>query len=124
MLIEIDFNSDEAFYMQIRNQVILNIAYGYLAPGETLPSVRQLAEDAGINMHTVNKAYSVLKQEGYVKIDRRRGAMIDIDYDRMKVLMELKSELRLVIAKSQCKKINREDLHALIDEIYDEKMEE
>ena len=42
--------------------------------GEQLPSVRQLAEDIGINMHTVNKAYTVLKQEGYVKVDRRKGS--------------------------------------------------
>ena len=60
-LIEIDFNSDEAIYMQLRNQIILGIATSRIHNGDTLPSVRQLADLIGINMHTVNKAYSVLK---------------------------------------------------------------
>ena len=62
MLIEIDFNSDEAIYVQLCNQIIMGIATDQLKIGETLPSVRQLADTVGINMHTVNKAYSVLRQ--------------------------------------------------------------
>ena len=73
MFIEIDFNSDEAIYMQLRNQIILGIATSRFQEGDMLPSVRQLADTIGINMHTVNKAYTVLKQEGYVKVDRRKG---------------------------------------------------
>lgn len=82
MIVEIDFNSDEAIYIQLRNQIIIGIATERLREGETLPSVRQLADDIGINMHTVNKAYSVLKQEGFVKLDRRRGAVISLDADK------------------------------------------
>ena len=74
MIIEIDFNSSEAIYMQLRNQIILGIATSQLQEGESLPSVRQLADHIGINMHTVNKAYTVLKQEGFLKLDRRKGA--------------------------------------------------
>ena len=62
MIIEIDFNSDEALYLQLRNQIILGIATSRIREGDELPSVRQLAGDIGINMHTVNKAYSVLRQ--------------------------------------------------------------
>jgi GntR family transcriptional regulator len=62
--IQIDFNSDEAIYIQLRNQIILGIATSRIQEGDTLPSVRQLADNIGINMHTVNKAYSVLRQEG------------------------------------------------------------
>ena len=86
MFIEIDFNSDEAIYMQLRNQIILGIATDRFREGDMLPSVRQLADSIGINMHTVNKAYTVLKQEGYVKVDRRKGAMIALDIDRMRTL--------------------------------------
>ena len=70
---EIDFNSDEAIYIQLRNQIILGIATNRYREGDVLPSVRQLADEIGINMHTVNKAYTVLKQEGFVKVDRRKG---------------------------------------------------
>ena len=65
MYIEIDFNSEEAIYIQLRNQIIMGIATSEIQEGESLPSVRQLAETVGINMHTVNKAYSVLKQGVY-----------------------------------------------------------
>ncbi len=52
MYIEIDFDSDEAIYMQLRNQIVLGIATNRYQEGESLPSVRQLAESIGINMHT------------------------------------------------------------------------
>ena len=119
-LIEIDFNSEEAIYMQLRNQIIMGIATSRLQNGDTLPSVRQLAELIGINMHTVNKAYSVLKQEGIVSIDRRRGAVICIDCDKLDALEELKEDLQVVLAKARCKNISREEAHQLLDEIYDE----
>lgn len=56
MILEVDFNSEEALYIQLRNQIIVGIATNRLKEGESLPSVRQLAESIGINMHTVNKA--------------------------------------------------------------------
>lgn len=120
MFIEIDFNSDEAIYMQLRNQIILGIATSRFQEGDMLPSVRQLADTIGINMHTVNKAYTVLKQEGYVKVDRRKGAMIAIDIDRMQALEEVRRELQVTLAKASCKNISREEVHALIDEIYED----
>lgn len=120
MLIEIDFNSDEALYLQLRNQIIMGIATMELREGDSLPSVRQLAESIGINMHTVNKAYTVLKQEGFVKVDRRRGAVIAIDLDKIKAIEELKKDLLVALAKSSCKGISRQEVHDLIDELYSE----
>lgn len=120
MLIEIDFNSEEALYLQLRNQIIMGIATMELREGDSLPSVRQLAETIGINMHTVNRAYTVLKQEGFVKVDRRRGAVIAVNLDKMKALEELKQELLVVLAKSSCKGISRQEVHVLIDELYSE----
>ena len=118
MFIEIDFNSDEAIYMQLRNQIILGIATSRFQEGDMLPSVRQLADTIGINMHTVNKASTVLKQEGYVKVDRRKGAMIAVDIDRMQALEEVRRDLQVTLAKASCRNISREEVHALIDEIY------
>ena len=86
MYIKIDFNSDEALYLQLRNQIIIGIATSQYQEGDMLPSVRQLADTIGINMHTVNKAYSVLRQEGFVKVDRRRGAVIAIDIDKLQAM--------------------------------------
>ena len=120
MILEIDFNSDEAIYIQLCNQIIMGIATSRLQEGDTLPSVRQLADTVGINMHTVNKAYSLLRQEGFVTIDRRRGAVISIDVNKRKALEELKQNLMVALAKGCCKSVSREEVHQLIDEIFDE----
>ncbi|MCR5251725.1 MAG: GntR family transcriptional regulator [Lachnospiraceae bacterium] len=116
--IEINFDSEEAYYMQIRNQVIAQIAYGKLEKGEQLPSVRQLAEEIGINMHTVNKAYSLLRREGYVKIDRRSGAKVDVEYRQDSDIKEISEELYLLVAKARCKGISKETLLRLVDEHF------
>lgn len=118
MLISIDFNSEEAIYMQIRNQIIVGIATDRIREGDSLPSVRQMADSMGINMHTVNKAYAVLREEGFVKLDRRRGTVIALDFDKIKALEELDEELRIIMAKAICKHVTAAEAHALIDQIY------
>ena len=120
VVIEIDFNSDEAIYGQLMNQIILGIATSRLQEGDPLPSVRQLADTIGINMHTVNKAYSLLRQEGFVTIDRRRGAIIAVDENKIKAMEEMKENLIVALAKGCCRNVSREEVHGLIDEIYDE----
>lgn len=76
MIIRIDQKSEEPLYLQLRGQIIAAIATGELEPGAALPSVRALASDLGINLHTVNKAYAVLRDEGYVLMRGRSGAYI------------------------------------------------
>ena len=119
MVLKIDFNSDEAIYIQLRNQIILGIATEEIRNGDSLPSVRELANHIGINMHTVNKAYSVLRQEGFVKVDRRKGAIICIDIDKYEALQELRQELGVLLAKAHCKNISRNEVHQMVDEIFD-----
>lgn len=120
MIIKIDFNSDEAIYMQLRNQIVLGIATSTLQEGDSLPSVRQLADEIGINMHTVNKAYTVLKQEGLIRLDRRKGAVISIDIDKLQILEDMKRQLAVVLAKGRCKNITKEEVYTLVDEIFEQ----
>ena len=61
MLISLDMSSDIPIYVQLRNQIVTGIGKGELKAGESLPSVRQMARDAGINNMTVNKTYQILK---------------------------------------------------------------
>lgn len=117
MIFSIDFNSDEAIYLQLCNQIIMSIANDNIREGDSLPSVRQLAEDIGINMHTVNKAYTILKQEGYIKLDRRRGAVIALDMDKLETMQALSDELRMIIAKAMCSNLTADEIHAVVDDV-------
>lgn len=76
MILRIDQASPDPIYQQIRDQIVAAIARGELTPGDRLPGVRALASDLGVNLHTVNKAYAVLRDEGYLLIRGRAGACI------------------------------------------------
>ncbi len=118
MFIEIDFQSEEAIYSQLVNQIVYLIATNQINEGDSLPSVRQLADNLGINMHTVNKAYTILKQDGFVKVDRRKGAVIEIDVDHLRALREMRQAMQLILARGSLSNITRAEAHAMIDEIY------
>lgn len=119
MIYYIDFNSDEAFYLQLRNQIIMGIARESLQDGESLPSVRDMAETIGINMHTVNKTYSILRQEGYLRLDRRRGAVISINPDRQRKLADFKTKLTVILAEALCNGLTSEEIHDAVDEVLE-----
>lgn len=122
MIVKIDFESDLHIYEQLRRQIIKGIALGKLKRGEQLPSVRQMAEDVGINLHTVNKAYNILKNEGFLYIDRRKGAMVNdsIPEATEEYLNHLKEELQYLISDSYCKHVDKEQFLSICKSIYDE----
>ena len=120
MYIEIDFSSDEALYIQLRNQIILGIATNRFHEGDVLPSVRQLADTIGINMHTVNKAYAMLRQEGYLKLDRRRGAVISVQIsNKAEEMTKVNEYMQMIVAQAICKEITKDEMKQLIEEMYD-----
>ena len=77
MIIELDMIKDTPIYEQLKQQIVAGIARGKLQPGEAMPSVRQLAADLSINLHTVAKAYGQLKDEGYLTVHRSRGVIVN-----------------------------------------------
>lgn len=79
MIIQLDMQSELPIYSQLVYQIIEGIASGELQPGEALPSVRNLAADIGVNLHTVNKAYTLLKQDGYILVHRQKGVVVNPD---------------------------------------------
>jgi GntR family transcriptional regulator len=120
MFIRIDFESEIAIYVQLRNQIIEGIAKDELLPGESLPSVRQLAEDLGINMHTVNKAYNILKDQGFIAVHKRKGVIVSSIEDMRKHdhRDQLIEELRPIIAESYCRGLKERDISEIIKQIY------
>lgn len=79
MIIVVDLDSETPLYQQIRDRVVEGVADGRLRAGDPLPSTRQLGSDLGINFHTVNKGYDVLRSEGLVRLNRKSGAVIHRD---------------------------------------------
>jgi DNA-binding transcriptional regulator YhcF (GntR family) len=120
MFYRINFESDEAIYMQLCNQIVYHIATRQLKAGESLPSVRQLAQIVGINMHTVNKAYAILREQGYITLDKHHGAVIAVDMNKLVGIEELSDTLRYALARAMCRNIDRREIHMLVDEIIDE----
>lgn len=119
MIIELDMNSSTPIYVLLRNQIVMGIGRGELKLGESLPTVRQLAQDIGVNTMTVNKAYQILKTEGYIKIDRRHGAIVSDNIDMDIVFREkLENELELLLAEAAINGMDKRDFLSMCNEIY------
>lgn len=119
MIIELNTSSDTPIYVQLRNQIVLGIGRGELKEGEGLPTVRQLAQDAGINVMTVNKAYGVLKAEGFIEIDRQHGAKVCTRQDYGAEYKEkVEAELELLITETSLKGMKKEEFLKKCEEIY------
>ena len=119
MLLSLDFSSQTPIYQQIRNQIVLAVADGRLQPGQRIPSMRALADETGINMMTVNKAYQLLRQEGYLEIDRRSGARIaPVDDDNAFIKKQLHPQLSLLIGEARLHGISQESFLSLCRDIF------
>ena len=100
-------------------QIVLGIGRGELKPGESLPTVRQMAKDAGINTMTVNKTYQILKTEGFIEIDRRSGAFVSKSQRMDKDFEEkLESDLTLLMAEASVKGMDKEDFLKLCERVF------
>jgi DNA-binding transcriptional regulator YhcF (GntR family) len=78
LAIEIDPGRPEPAYQQIAAGIREHIASGALAPGASLPGVRRLAADLGVNINTVARAYRVLEEQGFVRIRDRSGVEVAV----------------------------------------------
>ena len=120
MLLKLDFSIATPIYQQIRDQVVQGIADGSLAPGERLPTVRALASECGVNAMTVSKAYQLLKQEGYVRGDRRGGTFISERDGTSGPDPAAVEALRLRLAELVAGGMSRRDVLALCERLLDE----
>lgn len=118
MILSLDFSSEIPIYQQIRNQVVMEIASGKLLPGEKLPTIRNLAEEAGINTMTVNKAYQLLKQEGYIIADRRSGARVCEQLGENSTMKrQVKDNLKLALSEAKAAGMQSEEILSFCQEI-------
>jgi len=118
MLMQLDFTSDVPIYRQIHDQIVMGIASGALSTGEKLPTVRALANETGVNVMTINKAYQVLKQEGHITADRRGGTTVTGKPAAVPCEKTL-SELRMPAASAKLSGMTREEWLKLCKQVYD-----
>ena len=114
MIIKINMKSEIPIYLQLRNQIVMGIGKGEFEEGELLPTVRQMAADLGINNMTVSKAYQLLKSEGFIETDRRRGTVICLPgyegKDHQEEFQEkLEEELELLSAEAKIRGMSYKD---------------
>lgn len=120
MILKLDFSDEVPIYMQIRNQIIVAISEGELKAGEKLPTIRALAQEAGINTMTVNKAYGLLKQEGFICADRRSGAIVNpVRAGNSSINKKLKEQLRLVISEARLAGVEKEEFLSVCTQLYE-----
>ncbi|GHU95304.1 GntR family transcriptional regulator [Clostridia bacterium] len=121
MLLKLEPDSDTPLYLQLRSQIVGGVASGGLKPGDALPSVRQLAVDLGINLHTVNKAYTLLKSEGYVKILGRRGVVVcEPPVGDAAFIRELTAKLTELFTETKSRGISKETLWGITAKVEKE----
>ena len=100
MLIRLDMASATPIYVQLRNQIVMGIGTGALKVGEKLPTVRQMAADAGVNTMTVNKTYQVEDTAGVFR-------------------EKLEGELALLGAEAKIKGMNEQEFLQLCETIFE-----
>ena len=118
MLLHLDFTLHVPIYQQICNEIVRRIVTGELQPGELLPPIRTLAEDLGINMMTVSKAYGLLKQEGYIQTDRRAGTRICSNLQQT-VPPQLRQQLGRSVSEARACGMALEEILALCRAVYE-----
>lgn len=122
MIIALDFSCDTPIYLQIRNQFVIGISNGSLSPGDKLPTIRTLALETGVNTMTVNKAYQLLKQEGYIFTDRRNGAVVNSGFQSVKGLSKKTSDsLKIVISEAILNGLSENEFLSLCQRMYQNK---
>lgn len=117
MFIKIEMDSDIPIYTQLANGLIEGIANGSLHPGDTLPSVRSLAADLGINMHTVNKAYHELEKKEIVRIIPKSGAVVNPPSSDESTRSRVKQFMRPIIAEALAVGLSEVDINLLTAEL-------
>ena len=119
MILAIDLSSDLPIYQQLRDRVVEAIATGELRAGDSLPATRTLAADFGINFHTVNKAYELLRQEGLIRLNRKTGAVVLVTAADDAFRADWLARARTLLAEAMAKGVPTDDIVAACRSVVD-----
>ncbi len=99
MEIRIDADNGVPVYRQIVDTIKHQVAAGALAPGEQLPTVRQLAQDLRVDRNTVVRAYRVLDREGVISLQQGRGTFIKTHAQNPDLARHRRDQLHLIVGE-------------------------
>jgi GntR family transcriptional regulator len=125
MLISVDERDPRPLYAQIVGSVKEQIRQGFIRPGDDLPSVRELAESLGVNLHTVHHAYQTLREQGVINLrlgQRARGAAARLtpaspeQVDRLLV-----QRLKELVTEAFHLGLSKADFRKLVDDVIEGK---
>jgi len=124
MLVQLDLKSSVPLYQQLKTNIIAGILSGNLREGDRLPSIRQLASDLSINLHTVRKVYGLLADEGYVHFSRSSGTVVNtppaLDSESME---QFESVLLPIIIELRARNVDRARYNELMDCLWEASMD-
>lgn len=121
MFIQIEPQSDVPIYEQVTRKIMEGIARGEMKPGDTLPSVRNLAADLGVNMHTVNKSYHELEGKGIITIRAKSGAIIRSSEERAltsEQLRQIEKNLKPVVVEGMVFGATAEQIEHMMKKVF------
>lgn len=113
LIITLDPNSETPLYRQIYSQIVEAIASGRLLPGDRLPSLRVLAGILDVNYHTVNEAYEMLRQDGFITLMNRKRYIVSprkADDEKKKHILE---ELQESVIKAAALGISYDEIDSM-----------
>ncbi len=118
-MLTIQLNSQTPIGEQIEQGIRLAIASGELSPGDSLPTVRQLASDLGVNLNTVARAYRSLEQSGLLTSVQGKGTQVRASTEAKRFpapvfRKELRARCRLLFADSLLAGLNKETIRELV----------
>ena len=119
MILNIDLAGEVPIYQQLRDQIVEAIAGGVLAEGSPLPTTRALAADAGINFHTVNKAYDLLRRQGLIRLNRKTGAVVIATAADAAFRAEWRAKARTLLAEAVARGMPAEEVLATCQSTLD-----
>jgi DNA-binding transcriptional regulator YhcF (GntR family) len=119
MILNIDLASEVPIYQQLRDRIVEAIAEGVLTEGSSLPATRALAADFGINFHTVNKAYDLLRQQGLIRLNRKTGAVVTATLADSPFRADWTARARIVLAEAVAKGLPADEVLKTCQSVLD-----
>lgn len=119
MYITIDERDKRPLYQQVADEIKGLIAAGELAEGSSLPPVRQVAADLGVNLNTIASAYRRLQKEGFIKIKHGSGAIVTTRMTGQKADDQVQTQLRGALTDLVLVGMTGAEIRSLVNELLD-----